>query len=176
MPSKVNSYKNNPCCFHLFDANIWIKPVFLKRMWKWLLRRRNSSLSHLNFNSNLPRRWSGAWSEHSEDFKVKHFFVLGFIADLGQFEKNTWWITPVESICTRDVLPALSRPKNAWDGLRLILSEVITDLLRLIEKGFSFFSLFSPDVLSCWKGRGRRAKIEASQASTNSTFCLNSLP
>ena len=22
VPSKVNSYKNNPCCFHLSDANI----------------------------------------------------------------------------------------------------------------------------------------------------------
>ena len=43
-----------------------------------------------------------------------------FFANLGQFGQNTWWMTPVESICTRDVLPALSRPKNAWDRLRSI--------------------------------------------------------
>ena len=102
------------------------------------------------------------WGFQGEKFLCFRLFLLTW-DNLGKTpgEWHRWRASAQEMSCLHCQDPRM--PEIDWDRL------------RMIENDWEGFFLFSPDALSCWKGRGRRAKIEASLASRNSTFCLNSL-
>ena len=86
---------------------------------------------------------------------------------------NTWWTTPVDSNCTRDVFPALSRPKNALINNQwlygYLLSKSLSDEIVTKCKNTRFVkNMSSPAGLSSCKVRGNGATTKPSQETWNS--------